>query len=106
MLGKPIQFKYNDDANDNVDQTIDNDLKEFNRKNDEQYHEKVMKTNLSVTGRAYELLYSGEAEEDENGNVATPDIKMRAIDPATAFVVYDTSIDQHSLIGVRYYVVN
>lgn len=106
MLGKPIQFKYNDDANDNVDQTIDNDLKEFNRKNDEQYHEKVMKTNLSVTGRAYELLYSGEAEEDENGNVATPDIKMRAIDPATAFVVYDTSIDQHSLFGVRYYVVN
>ncbi len=65
-----------------------------------------MKTNLSVTGRAYELLYSGEAEEDENGNVATPDVKMRAIDPATAFVVYDTTIDQHSLFGVRYYVVN
>ncbi|KRL27329.1 SPP1 family phage portal protein [Limosilactobacillus frumenti DSM 13145] len=106
MFGKPIQFKYNDDANDDIDQTIDDDLKEFNRKNDEQYHEKVMKTNLSVTGRAYELLYSGEAEEDENGNVATPDIKMRAIDPATAFVVYDTSIDQHSLFGVRYYVVN
>lgn len=105
MLGKPIQFKYNDDSN-NVDETVDNDLKDFNRKNDEQYHEKVMKTNLSVTGRAYELLYSGEAEEDENGNVATPDVKMRAIDPATAFVVYDTSIDQHSLFGVRYYVVN
>ena len=106
MLGKPIQFKYNDDLNDDIDPKIDNDLKEFNRKNDEQYHEKVMKTNLSVTGRAYELLYSGEAEEDENGNVATPEIKMRAIDPATAFVVYDTSIDQHSLFGVRYYVVN
>ncbi|NMV48474.1 phage portal protein [Lactobacillus reuteri] len=106
MLGKPIQFKYNNDLNDDVDPKVDNDLKEFNRKNDEQYHEKVMKTNLSVTGRAYELLYSGEAEEDENGNVATPDIKMRAIDPATAFVVYDTSIDQHSLFGVRYYVVN
>lgn len=106
MLGKPIQFKYNNDLNDDIDPKVDNDLKEFNRNNDEQYHEKVMKTNLSVTGRAYELLYSGEAEEDESGNVATPDIKIRAIDPATAFVVYDTTIDQHSLFGVRYYVVN
>lgn len=106
MLGKPIQFKYNEDTSDNVDPKADDDLKDFNRKNDEQYHEKVMKTNLSVTGRAYELLYSGEAVEDEDGNVPTPDVKMRAIDPATAFVVYDTSIDQHSLFGVRYYVVN
>lgn len=106
MFGKPIQFKYNDDANDDIDENIDDDLKEFNRKNDEQYHEKAMKTNLSVTGRAYELLYSGEAEEDDEGNVSTPEVKMRAIDPATAFVVYNTSIDQHSLFGVRYYVVN
>lgn len=106
MLGKPIQFKYNEDTSDDVDQKVDDDLKDFNRKNDERYHEKVMKTNLSVTGRAYELLYSGEAVEDEDGNVPTPDVKMRAIDPATAFVVYDTSIDQHSLFGVRYYVVN
>lgn len=106
MLGKPIQFKYNEDTSDNVDPKVDDDLKDFNRKNDEQYHEKVMKTNLSVTGRAYELLYSGEAIEDKDGNVPTPEVKMRAIDPATAFVVYDTTIDQHSLFGVRYYVVN
>lgn len=106
MLGKPIQFKYNDDTADGVDPKVDDGLKDFNHKNDEQYHEKVMKTNLSVTGRAYELLYSGEAIEDKNGNVPTPEVKMRAIDPATAFVVYDTTIDQHSLFGVRYYVVN
>lgn len=106
MLGKPIQFKYNEDTSDGVDQKVDDALKDFHRKNDEQYHEKVMKTNLSVTGRAYELLYSGEAVEDKNGNVATPEVKLRAIDPATAFVVYDTTIDQHSLFGVRYYVVN
>lgn len=106
MLGKPIQFKLNNDGDTDVSDDIDNKLKEFNKKNDEQYHEKVMKTNLSVTGRAYELLYSGEAVEDDEGNVATPEVKIRAIDPATAFVVYDTSIDQHSLFGVRYYVVN
>ena len=106
MLGKPIQFKYNSyDGNDKNDE-LDDLIKTFNRANDEQYHEKVMKTNLSVTGRAYELLYADEAQEDDQGNVPVPDVKMRAIDPSTAFVVYDTSIDQHSLFGVRYYVVN
>lgn len=105
MLGKPIQFKYSEDTAD-IDQKVDDMLKDFNRANDEEYHEKVMKTNLSVTGRAYELMFSGDAEEDDKGNVLTPDVKMRPVDPSTAFVVYDTSIDQHSLFGVRYYVVN
>lgn len=105
MLGKPIQFKYNEEKGD-PDTDVDNMLKDFNSKNDETYHEKVMKTNLSVTGRAYELLYGGKAVEDDQGNVAVPDVKMRAIDPATAFVVYDTSIDRHSLFGVRYYTVD
>lgn len=103
MLGKPIQFKPDDEDGDNS--KIDNLLNQFNQENDEKYHEKVMKTNLSTTGRAYELLYAGEATEDDEGNVQTPDVKMRAIDPATAFVVYDTSIDRHSLFGVRYYTV-
>lgn len=105
MLGKPIQFKYNEDKGD-PDTKVEELLTDFNSLNDETYHEKVMKTNLSVTGRAYELLYGGQAVEDEDGNVPTPDVKMRAIDPATAFVVYDTSIDRHSLFGVRYYTVD
>lgn len=103
MLGKPIQFKPDDDTGD--DSSVGDLLSQFNQENDEKYHEKVMKTNLSVTGRAYELLYAGDAEEDDEGNVKTPDVKLRAIDPATAFVVYDTSIDRHSLFGVRYYTV-
>lgn len=103
MLGKPIQFKPDDDNGD--DSSVDDLLSQFNQENDEKYHEKVMKTNLPVTGRAYELLYAGDAEEDDEGNVKTPDVKLRAIDPATAFVVYDTSIDRHSLFGVRYYTV-
>lgn len=104
MLGKPIQFKPDDDQGDNQD--VDDLLTSFNQQNDEKYHEKVMKTNLSTTGRAYELLYAGESEEDEDGHAQTPDVHLRAIDPATAFVVYDTSIDRHSLFGVRYYSVN
>ncbi|MCD7138786.1 phage portal protein [Limosilactobacillus balticus] len=103
MLGKPIQFKYN---SDDEDENVKEDLDSFNKDNDEEYHEKVMKTNLSTTGRAYELLYAGESAKDADGNYLTPDVKMRAIDPATAFVVYDTTIDQHSLFGVRYYMVD
>lgn len=106
MLGKPVQFKYNEDKGD-PDSKVEELLTDFNSSNDETYHEKVMKTNLSVTGRAYELLYAdSKVTEDEQGNVSTPEVKMRAIDPATAFVVYDTSIDRHSLFGVRYYTVN
>ena len=60
MLGKPIQFKPDDDNGD--DSSVDDLLSQFNQENDEKYHEKVMKTNLSVTGRAYELLYAGDAE--------------------------------------------
>lgn len=105
MLGKPIQFKYNEDTSD-ADEKADGLLKGFNRANDEGYHEKVMKTNLSVTGRAYELLFAGEAQQDDDGNYHTPEVSMRPVDPATAFVVYDTSIQKHSLFGVRYYVVN
>lgn len=105
MLGKPIQLKYDEDDG-NPDEALESLLKEFNSQNDASYHDKVMKTNLSTTGRAYELLYAGEATEDENGNFQTPEVKLRAIDPATAFVVYDTSIDRKPLFGVRYYSVN
>ena len=103
MLGKPIQFK---PVDDNVDQDIQGMIDSFNRENDERYHEKVMKTNLSTTGRAYELLYAGQSVQDKDGNYQTPEVKLRAIDPATAFVVYDTSIERHSLFGVRYYMVD
>lgn len=105
MLGKPIQFKYDDSETDGDD--VQDMLDDFDSQNDETYHEKVMKTNLSTTGRAYELLYSDtDAPVDADGNVGTPDVKLRAIDPATAFVVYDTTIDKHSLFGVRYYMVD
>lgn len=106
MLGEPIQFKFNSgDSNSTDSEKVSDLLDNFNQANDEQYHEKVMKINLSTTGRAYELLYTGQSEEDQDGNYLTPDVKLRAIDPATAFVVYDTSIEHHSLFGVRYYTV-
>jgi len=93
-VGNPIKFQYNED--DASDDDLKNALDNFNSRNDESYHEKVMKKNLSITGRAYELEYVKEG---------TNDVAIRPIDPANAFIVYDSSIEQHSLFGVRYYLI-
>lgn len=100
-LGKPIQFKWSDN-NDPNNKIIDL-VKKFNNLNDEEYHEKVMGINLSITGRAYELLYTGESVQDSNGDWSIPDVHLKAIDPATCFVVYDTTVESKPLFAVRYY---
>ncbi len=94
-VGNPIKFQYNEDKG--RDDDLEEALAEFNSQNDEEYHEKVMKKNLSVTGRAYELEY---IKQDTN------EVAIRPIDPANAFVVYDTTIEQHSLFAVRYYLID
>lgn len=97
-FGNPIRFQYNDDSSqtdtnrDEVNTAID----EFNQRTNEAYHEKVMKKNLSVTGRAYELEY---VKRD------TTDLYVMALDPSETFVVYDTDPEQHSLFAVHYYYV-
>ena len=94
-VGNPIKFQYNEDKG--RDDDLEEALAEFNSQNDEEYHEKVMKKNLSVTGRAYELEY---IKQDTN------EVAIRPIYPANAFVVYDTTIEQHSLFAVRYYLID
>lgn len=101
MLGNPIKYEFNGN-DDKVTELID----QFNNRNDDAYHNKVMKQNLSITGRAYELVYTQPAKQDANGNYQTADLSIKAIDPATAFVVYDTTIEANSLFGVRYYLVD
>lgn len=95
QVGNPIKFQYNDDDGEDTD--LEDVVTDFNSRNDESYHEKVMKKNLSVTGRAYELEYVRSG---------TNEVAIKPIDPANAFVVYDTTVEQHSLFAVRYYLVN
>jgi len=95
QFGNPIKFGYANpdneaDTGDDMTDTIDR----FDSQADETYHEKVMGKNLNNTGRAYELIYAKEG---------TNELSLKAIDPANAFIVYDTTIEQHSLFGVRYY---
>ncbi len=98
QYGNPIKWGYDNSKVDDAEEQVVTDLlKDFNSRTDEEYHEKAMGTSLVITGRAYELTY---IHEDTN----TPAVK--AIDPANAFVVYDNSIDQHSLFAVRYYLMD
>lgn len=97
QFGNPIKFGYSSDGDGDTGDDLLDTIDTFNSQNDESYHEKVMAKNLNNTGRAYELVY---AEEGSN------QIKMRAIDPANCFVVYDTTIERHSLFAVRYYLID
>jgi len=97
QFGNPLKFGYSNitdgkDTGDDLIQAIDL----FNSKNDEPYHEKIMSKNLNNTGRAYELMYIRES---------TNEPAIKAIDPANCFVVYDTTIEMHSLFAVRYFMV-
>lgn len=108
-LGKGIQYLYNSPTdkpgvdNEQAD-VLMQQINEFNQEVDEEYIEKTLKKSLSVTGRAFELLYtttSMKADGKQNVNVG-----LTVLDPANAFVVYDTNIHQNSLFGVYYYLVN
>lgn len=98
QFGNDLTFGYENKADENDDgQDLLDQISSFNDGTDEPYHEKNMGKNLWNTGRAYELLYVPE-------NTTTP--KMAFINPAQAFVVYDTTIDKNPLFAVRYYAVN
>lgn len=108
-LGKGIQYLYNSptdkpgEKNEQADQLMQQ-ITEFNQAIDEDYIEKTLKKSLSVTGRAFELLYTTTSPTvDAKAKV---ELELTVLDPANAFVVYDTNIHQSSLFGVYYYMVN
>lgn len=85
MLGNPIEYE----GDENVVEKID----EFAKRNGVDYHDCLIETDLSIYGRAYELVYSNaEAQE-----------RVTNLDPEQTFVVYDDTIAQNSLFGVRFY---
>ncbi|TXX25140.1 phage portal protein, partial [Escherichia coli] len=90
MLGQPIQYKNNDD---NLQAHID----DFNNRNNETYHNVLIKTDLSIYGRAYELETT---VLDEAGSAY---VKLVKLNPEQTFVVYDDTTDSNSLFGVYYY---
>lgn len=94
QFGNPLDFQFSDSDVDEFEQeNIQNLVDQFNEANDESSHEKEMAINLMNTGRAYELMYVHEN---------TTDPAFAVLDPANTFVVYDTTINQHSLFAVNF----
>lgn len=98
QFGTPLTFGYTNQDDDSDDgQELRDAVDDFNKRNDESYHEKIMGKNLANTGRAYELLYMPAGSTKP---------RMTPIDPNQCFVVWSTDVDPIELFAVRYYAVN
>ncbi|MDT2793235.1 phage portal protein [Enterococcus thailandicus] len=93
MLGQLVQYK---NENDELQIQID----DFNKRNNEAYHNVLVKTDLSIYGRAYELE---TVVLDAENNAF---VKLVRLDPEKTFVVYDDTTDSSSLFGVYYYTID
>lgn len=96
FMGNDIQFKVTpeEDNQKSLTDTIDEQIKQFNQDSNESYIDEMIEKDLSVCGRAYDLVYVNENENTLN---------LAKVDPTTAFVVYDDSIKAKPLFAVRYY---
>lgn len=94
MLGRPIQYK-------NEDTTLQEQINLFVEENNEAAHNVLIKTDLSIYGRAYELL---TVERYDESSPIT--VKLTKLAPEQTFVVYDDSYHDHSLFGVNYYTID
>lgn len=96
FMGNDIQFKVTpeEDNQKSLADTIDEQIKQFNQDSNESYVDEMIEKDLSVCGRAYDLVYVNENENTLN---------LAKVDPTTAFVVYDDSIKAKPLFAVRYY---
>lgn len=96
FMGNDIQYKItkDDDSQASVANKLDDLLQHYNLQANTPYTDEMLKKDLSITGRAYDLVYVNEGENTLN---------LAKVDPTTAFVVYDDSIKAKPLFAVRYY---
>lgn len=96
FVGNDIQYKVTADQDDMkttadlLGQLVD----QYNADADTAYCDEMLKKDLSIMGRAYDLVYVNQGENTLN---------LAKIDPTTVFVVYDDSIKRQPLFAVRYY---
>lgn len=86
MVGIPLKTIYPDDK-------IDEQLKDINRDNDADAHNSDLVLDLSIYGRAYELLYRNKRDEN----------RFTLLSPLETFVIYDTTVEAEPIAAVRYY---
>lgn len=93
LVGNPVQVDY---ADGKKKSPTDLALHYLNQVNNFDDLNRQLVLDLSQVGRAYEIAYY-----TEDGK-----LKFSRLDPLTTFVIYDHTIDQNQLAGVRYYAPN
>lgn len=85
MVGIPLKTVYPVDE-------IDEQIKDINRANDADAHNSDLVLDLSIYGRAYELLYRNKRDEN----------RFTLCSPLETFVIYDDTVEREPIAGVRY----
>jgi len=85
IVGNPIEYT--------GDENITERIKEFSKQNNESKHNQDMVSDAIIYGKAYELIY-----RDDYFNEA-----VKKLDPRQTFVIYDTTKEENSVCGVRYF---
>lgn len=88
LVGNPIRVEY-DDENGNNNEI----LQELAKVNNFHQLNRSLVLDLSKVGRAYDLVY--RAQDDTTRTVQ--------LNPLETFVIFDTTLENHSVAGVRYY---
>ena len=85
LVGNPVSY-----AGDGMDAVID-----MLQAADASTEDLDLAKDASIFGRAYELVYMSD------GETAQP--RLACLDPRTAFVIYDDTVERRPLMGVHYY---
>lgn len=93
FMGQSIKYTATALDEEEDDRFLEEYQRVCNYNNEAKENLKLAKT-CSIKGEAYEILWI-----DLNGN-----IKFKAIEPDSAFLIYDTSIEDRVKFGIRYYV--
>lgn len=96
FMGNDVQYKIvtDDDSEKQLSKMLDDLITHYNDSSNTPYIDEMLKKDLSITGRAYDLVYVNAGETTLN---------LAKVDPTTCFVVYDDSIKAQPLFAVRYY---
>lgn len=86
LVGNPIRIDYEDEK-------ISEELAALEKINNFHQLNRSLVLDLSKTGRAYDLTY--RAQDDST--------RVVQLDPRFTFVIFDMTLENHSLVGVRYY---
>ncbi|MDW4411608.1 phage portal protein [Staphylococcus saprophyticus] len=86
LTGNPLTFSHDDEDTQKA-------IYELNDANDADAVNSDIALDLSIYGRAYEIVFRDENEQD----------RFLTLDPKNTFVIYNYDIDKKTVAGVRYY---